>query len=535
MPDDFATLYISEDLKPNFSINRKDIIIEVSNYISSHGITIKTNEFQDNAGRMHKESYFDSSVNSDIRWRIVLSLEKWTDKLKLFISLRPEFKNRGQLNYLSKEYVKNLALKDIALIKDNIGDSIEISVEDKTIKFLSFAYSEEKNIDISNWAVNFIETSITYENYTSNITQILERIKQIKPFSFRVIDLTDQGNNNKITNMIVSYLEYYGIKLSDQFDTYNYKNIEERGNDKKTVNVILIDDENAYNDSKTFFLAKKLPFQHINLKGQLQSNDFAKKMAIMEIYKKSHTHDLYLTPDHFNNEKIAGFLYLDSDRLKNKLNGEQKNLFTLSYIMSTNVDYTEELVFPTFDIEVYSERDYINIIDIDKASNYILKNNILSTSDEFDPFYFNIILTKELNKRSMNLLIEALKKRGMPIKKVYYISNSKLGFADNFRYNNTMNFEIPYKIIGNNIALIKMATKDHLFPQLFSTFVKVLYPSNEEISEVDIKNIIWLSKKRLYRAYSLNYMTRIEPVVIKQKNIKFLNQTTGNVNLNYLI
>ena len=172
MSDDFATLYISEDLKPNFSINRNDIIIDVSNYIASHGITIKTNEFQDNAGRTHKEIYFDSSVNKDIRWRIVLNIEKWSDKVKLFISLRPEFKNRGQLNNLSNEDVRNLALKDIELIKDKIGDSIEISVEDKTVKFLSFAYSGEKNIDISNWAVNFNETSIKYENYTSGIKEI---------------------------------------------------------------------------------------------------------------------------------------------------------------------------------------------------------------------------------------------------------------------------------------------------------------------------------------------------------------------------
>ena len=539
MSDDFATLYISEDLEPNFRINRQDIIIEVSNYIKSLGISLKTNEFQDNTGRTHKESYFDSSVNKDIRWRIVLNVEKWIDKVKLFISFRPEFKDRGQLNYLNKENVMNFAKSDIDFIKTKIGATISISAIGKTIKFFAFSYGSENKIDISTWGVNFNQMLIYYENFPGNINVILENIEQNKPFSFRVIDLTrNQQNKNVVINSIISKLENYGKNLNQNLNIYNYTNSVQLSNrEEDIVNIILIDkeDQQAYPDSKEFFLNQRLPFQHININGNLKDKKMALNMAVMEIYKKTHTHDLYLMPDHFIYEKIAGFIYIDSDAVSNNLNGKNHNLFTISYTMSQNVDYTEEIVVSVDNLDIRSEKDYLNIIDVDMASEYIRNNNKIFINDRKDPFYFNIIVTKELNLDNMNKLINALKNKGMIINRVYYLSNRKLRFADTFIYNNTRKFEIPYKIIGKNLAIIKVATKDLHFAQLFSTFVKILYPLDAEISEVDIKNIIWLSKKRLYRVYSVNNMTKIEPVAIKENNIKFLNSVKGSININYLI
>lgn len=536
MPDDFATLYISEDLEPEFKINKESILNEVANCISSKGIKVKTNQFIGKDGYNHKEIYFDSYVNRDIRWRVILRIERPV-KTKLFISLKPEFRGSGKLNYLNGSDVRNLASTDIDSIKTQIGVHFEINVEGSSIKFEAFAYGKEDKIDISKWEVNFSETTIDYEKYGTNVNKILNKLKQMKPFNFRVIDLTSNGSNKNKIAQIISELEKYGNKSSTQYGQPDYKDIAKLPKDIKTVNLILIDDKdtNAYKSSKAFFLPQNLPFQHIIVNGQFTSNSYAKNMAIMEIYKKSYTHDLYLIPDHFKNEKLAGFIYLDAHRLDLSAGGQGKNIFFVSYIMSMNVDYLDEFVSFTEGIDVSSERFHMNISDVDKASEYIIKSDTLQKNNKSNPFYYNIVLTKELNKKNMNGLINALKDRGMNINRVYYVSNSNLGFVDNFLYKKGNDIEIPYKIIGSNIAVIKVATKAQLFPQLFSTFVKLLYPENEDITKADIKNIVWLSKKRLYRIHSVNHMTRIEPVVIKQNNIEFLDSPIGDVNLNYLI
>lgn len=135
----------------------------------------------------------------------------------------------------------------------------------------------------------------------------------------------------------------------------------------------------------------------------------------------------------------------------------------------------------------------------------------------------------------MNLLINTLYNRGIIINRIYYVSNYKLRFADNYNYHNSNYTEHCYKIIGKNMAVIKMATEKFLFPQLFSTFVKILYPSNADISCNDIKNIIWLTKKRIYRAYSLKNMTLLEPISIKKQNIDFIKKIKGGANINLFI
>ena len=200
------------------------------------------------------------------------------------------------------------------------------------------------------------------------------------------------------------------------------------------------------------------------------------------------------------------------------------------------MDYSEENIIANMNVNIHVKRDYMNIMDTGRVVESILSGNEVINKFRNEGKYFNILVTKKLNKRSMESLINALKNNGISINKVYYVSNSKLRFVDNFNYyNNNRGSEHYYKIIGQNMAVIKLATQQFLYPQLFSTFVEILYPPRSQISIEDLKNIIWLSKKRTYRLFSMKNMTQLEPVVIKDKNKQFITSIKGSVNINYLI
>ena len=541
MNSDFATLYISDDLDLESRINKGVIYTELLNYLKSKGIRTETVDFQNKKGYNIKENYIDFSVNPNIHWRIILNIKTLENYKKLFISFRPVFKDQTEYKFLKGKEVEEIAKKDVEYIQTHIGESFLLNFNGRETVFSAFSYSTENKIDIGRWEINFNKKLIDYDNVSSGLNVILSEIEKIKPFSFRVIDLSNgQANRNAMSSSIISKLEKYGKNLNNTYNAYDYSEIGNLPNtDGEIINIILINknDSQSYMDSKEFFLNKNLPFQHIIIDGKLNDNNnsYAFNMAVMEIYKKTHTHDFYLRPDHFINEKIAGFIYFDADAVLNKSNGKYSKLFTFSYIMSQNVDYLRETLASTGNLNIHSKKDYLNIIDVEEAGRFIEQGNTVASNDEKDPFYFNIVVTKKLNNGNMLKLIDTLKNEGILINRVYYISTRMLGFADNLLYTAKSDFEIPYKVLGKNIAVIKVATNKFLYPQLFSTYAEILYPKNCEISEVDIKNILWLSKKRIYRVQSLNHMTKLEPVSLKEKNLKLLESIKGSLNINYLI
>ena len=316
MNTDFAALYISGNLELNYKINRGAIFTELLDYLQNKGIKTETLEGKDKKGYMHRESYIENSVNPNIHWRIIIIQKKIENYRKIFISLRPAFRDPSQYRYMKSSDVLEIAEKDIETIKVNLGTSVQLCINGENINFHSFSYSAENKIDISRWEVAFNQSTIEYESFSNSVNIILDKIAQTKPFSFRVINLSDSKNTEKnMGDTIIAKLGQYGSNMDQYYNRYNYTSIPSSSNkDRDVVNIILIEknDNQSYMDSKEFFLNHGLPFQHIRLDGNLKngSNSYAFNMVIMEIYKKTHPHDLYLIPDHFINEKIACFIYI---------------------------------------------------------------------------------------------------------------------------------------------------------------------------------------------------------------------------------
>ncbi len=537
MTDDFATLYISNDIDKNYKIKYFDIFNEVIKYIRTKNVNINIINSTGKNGKNYISSFIDSIINNDLRWRLKINMEHSGNYKKLYLALSPEFKYKKIPN---RNEVAAIAIKDIEFIKNNIGDNINITVNNATITFNAFSYSQENKISIKDWNINFDKySSESYGNFINNTGVLLNSIKYKKPFKFRIVNLTRYSNKNNYITDIISILELYGCNLELYYDQGNYTNIKTLPNNRDIINIILMNenDKQGYYDSKEFFLEHNMPFQHIRVDGNLLNKKYAQNMMILEIYKKTHIQDFYLLPDHFLNEPIAGFIYLDVDSLYDYVNNNYSNYLTISYIFSQNLNYSEEKVLSINNIKIHTKRDYMNIIDVDNAVNFILSGNevIRGYTSGFLPNYFNIIVTKQLNRKSMDSLINTFNSKHIRINRIYYVSNYMLGFADNYNYHNASYNEHYYKIIGKNMAVIKMATEKFLFAQLFSTFVKILYPLDVDITCNDIKNIIWLTKKRIYRAYSLKNMTLLEPVSIKKNNIRFIRNIKGGVNINLFI
>jgi len=532
--NDFATLYISNDLDGNYKIKYPNIFNEIVKYIQSRGINVKNIIL-----REYKASFIDSQADQDLHWRIKL-IPEWSGIYRrLYLELCPEFKNKKTL---SREEVTNVALKDISYIRDKIGYEINVNVNDANIQFRGFSYSQESKISVEKWSINLDKDKmITYKDFINKPSSILQFLRNHKNFEFRIVNLTTRGLNDNIIGNIVSLLEKYGNYQDLYYDKSNYKSINTLKNASNVINIIFIDTKHDpnfksnYYESRKFFLENNIPFQHIDISGNISNNSSAQDMMILEIYKKVHTQDFYLTPDHFNWEPIAGFIYIDTDSLYDPSNHSYADYLIVSYVFSQNLNYFEEKMVRIDNIKVHTKRGYFNILDVNKAADSIIFGNEVVRKYSNSGSYFNIIVTRQLNHESTLSLVDALNKRGIKINRVYYVSNHRLRFADNKNYFDSNHDEHYYKIIGKNMAVIKIATGSFLFPQLFSTFVKVSYPPDAEITLNDIKNVIWLSKKRIYRGYSLKNITLLEPVIIKRKNEEFIKDIGNPINLNFLI
>ncbi len=425
MSGDFATFYISNDLDASYKINYSKVFKEIVKNILSKNVNINLIIGVNKNGKKYTNSFIHSETNNDLHWRIKVNIEHSGNYKRLYLTLSPEFKRR--LITVRKD-IEDIAIKDIDYFKNKIGNKININVNQESIEFTSFSYSLENKISIKDWNVQFDQTEgSSYADFIDNTKLLLNYIQYPKTFKFRIVNLTGCPNNNNTIKGIIAILEKYGINLNLYYNANDYTKIKTLSSTSEIINIILIkkNDGQNYYDSKEFFLGQNMPFQHIIIDGRLLTNLYAQNMMILEIYKKTHIQDFYLFPDHFSYEPIAGFLYLDADTLFDPVNNNYSNYLTISYIFSQNLNYSEEKLLSLDTIKIHSKRDYMNIIDVKGAVDFILSGNEAIgkyANNSSGNYYFNLIVTKQLNRKSMNSLITALIKKNINVNKIYYVS-----------------------------------------------------------------------------------------------------------------
>jgi hypothetical protein len=520
MTKDFAVLYYDK-ISKGIAMTHRDIYEAFSELLKSKGLDcyVQTRNNQKN-GKILKMSYISSHSNStQFHWRITVNfLGLGADNL-LTIGMCPEAREFGLI--ANKTQVSDLAIKDIEYIRQKIGNIIQISIGNSTLTLNAFSYSEEKYVDIGNWTVNLVEDkSIKYSDFTDNSNDIIAEMKK-KKLNFRLINLSTR-DFSKNSQILKSEFSKLGTVLDSIFDASYATKISQINQDSDVMNIILSETNQSYFDSKEFFLGKGLPFQHIKNISKFSNNDLLRNMILLEIIKKMYEQELYLKPDVFRTEPVAGFIYLDDTVYKNIVTGDFSNFLNISYIFTDSKDYTSEKIFSYSNsvIPFYSSKSFIEIKNTETLANIISEDAEIGIDKGKR---YDIIVTKMMKAKNVSQIVSSLSTKNIIVNKVIFVSNNTSRFADNFT--NLAGYEKwkhPYKILADNIAVVKLATKSFLLPQMFSSLIRILYPLDAKISSEDVKKVIWLNKKRLYRIYSLPNMTLLEPVVVRRNNKDFL-------------
>jgi len=530
MAEDFSCLYISNEISSSVKIKNDEIYNQLINHLEQKGVKVST--IIETKGNIPIKKHYINIKNEGTLWELALNTINFDNFRKLYLSLRP--KTDIKTRHLNIPDTERIATEDIKMIKDKIGIQININVNNFNTSLNAFSYSDENFIDISNWQIILGNFSIKYKDFLveDNVNLLEQEIKdQIKKMvKFRLINATMNSPNFEYIKNLIKNI---GEIIDPIYNINNYRQIRDMNDNSNIMNIIILrsEDKEVYKNTKLFFIQNNLPFQHVKVDSNIIKYESAYKIFLFEIYKKLFPDQFYLLPDHFlqQEKNISGFIYLD---INPKIN--ERNTISVSYVFTKNNDYIQESI-NTLNVNFHKENNKIIIEDPENLSELIISGNSGLSAYKNTNYYFNILITKQFDRESISKLINNLLDNNIKINKVYYISNYKMRFADNYNYFNNNNFIHRYKIIGKNNAVIKLSTKKFLFPQLFSTYVEIKYPYNSEISETDIKNIIWLAKKRLYRVHSLYNITQLEPIKIKQHNKYFINEYTTPIKLNYLI
>ena len=328
--NDFATLYISNDLDSKNKLRIQDIYSLLIEYMKLKGIDVNTVLFTDKHECTHKKNYIKSIVNPTMNWRITINPELENNVRRFYLSLSPEFKFKNQ--HLNRGEVEQIAKGDMSNIKKIIGSTINLSVGNIDINFKALSYSSEKRIDISYWNITFDSKDIYYSEFIDNASIILGQLANKKTFKYRIIDTANSSHDD--IAKVINLLDKYGEHVGSIFNQKNYTQIADLSNQRDIVNVVLLvqSDKQYYKDTKEFFLNHNMSCQHIIIRNEFFSKPYLNKMCIVELYKKTHPQDLYLLPDHFLNGHIAGFIYLDVASIHNQLQNTYSNYLTISYI-----------------------------------------------------------------------------------------------------------------------------------------------------------------------------------------------------------
>lgn len=297
---------------------------------------------------------------------------------------------------------------------------------------------------------------------------------------------------------------------------------------KDTIFVFLENDEGLdkyYETDKIFFDSNLTPTQYVStgtVEEKLSRYQGVNANLILEMLTKMGRQPVVLqAPEEiFAND---GFLCLsDIETVSDRLFGA---IFTYAKqgleMLREDVQIYDNIRFRipnTYSIEIDDE-------NIGLLADYVYglvggRNNI------------DILLTKRWKYESIIKLIDLLSRNNIRTKRVYYISSRTSRFVDEYLLDNR-NFRSlihPYLIINKKIAFLKACTEIRIFQNLFSLFVELQYPKQEELTQEDLEKLLWLAKKRIYRIQEFSMLKVPEPLYVFSNLRKIYIGKTGTRN-----
>jgi hypothetical protein len=413
------------------------------------------------------------------------------------------------------------AAKNVLAFCDILGSEIRTSGK-SNLRFKRKHLSNQDRIHISEWKVtcpftkppsmNTLMKFVSHSLY-ENVFQTIPREIQFHVFSQTYSKDSEQFR--KLRENIGVYGKVLGPKsilTAKEFCV----SIADRDREKAMF-VFLEDTEilkKYYSRDKFFFDNNHIPTQYVSANTVESKLGFFRVVdanLILEMMTKMGKQPIVLNiPEGILTND--GFLCLsDIPSVSQKLFGA---IFTYSKQRPQRVQE---------DVQIYND------IKFETPKSYSLEideDNIILLADKIKALVgrrinLDILLTRRWKKENFEKLVESLHENSIVTKRAYYVSSKTARFVDSYLLDPTNYKSLchPYLIIGDKLGFLKTCTDTRIYPNLFSLFVEIIYPSNSCLSQNDLEKLLWLSKKRLYRIQEFYVLKNLEPIYVF-KNLK---------------
>ena len=247
--------------------------------------------------------------------------------------------------------------------------------------------------------------------------------------------------------------------------------------------------DSCYNKFKQHFISKDIPSQFIGVDRLDNKMTWGFENLILEVLKKTLESDS-ISLDVLPNLDLDGFLCLSDIG-----NSENDKIFGIS-ISFTGSGNTEDW------LEVYNDVDFATKyekISFEYGELNKLSEKIKALSD-LESKTIDVFVTKRWKANDVGYISGLLEKNNIKIRKFLYVSSK----ANRFLFSDLANeieclYKHSYIIWDDRAASLQTNSKIQLYGTMFPIYIELLNPWAEKLNEDDLKLILWLVKKRIYR------------------------------------
>jgi hypothetical protein len=374
----------------------------------------------------------------------------------------------------------NLDLNGIKFTKSKITGELDIS---------TWTYATKPDI-----GTNKIADLSTTGKVRSIGQQVLEKRKKSIKQKLLVIDAAGIVNQLHLRTL-VSIISPLFVD-TPQVIQYNDKILEliEGRADKNNLFIMFFGThdnfEKCYRPYKAYFISNGIPSQFLTVENYNRTTQWGVENLTFEIIKKASREDAIII-DSIPKIDVDGFLCLsDIESMKSG------KLFGIS-VSFTGRGTTEDW------LEIYNDINYV----ADKGRISFEENALTRLSEKIEALAdlkgkkIDVYVTKRWKITDVGYLTRLLESNGITVRKFIHMSIRTNRFLFSGLENEQQNLlKHPYILWDDRVASIQTNSKIQLYGTMFPVYLELLNPwTSGKLSEDDLKIVLWLTKKRIYR------------------------------------
>lgn len=248
--------------------------------------------------------------------------------------------------------------------------------------------------------------------------------------------------------------------------------------------------DECYTRYKKYFISQGIPSQFVGIENVDKILKWGLENLMFEILKKTQEEDA-ISLDMLPSIDIDGFLCLSD------IDIYQNNKFFGIGISFTGSGETEDW------LEIYDDVNYSTKFEtITFQEGELTKLGIkIKALSNLSGKTINVITTKNWNVQDVEYLSKILEKNDIKVRKFLYVGSKSNRFLFSSLVNeNDMLYQHPFIIWDDKAASVQTNSRIQLYGTMFPLYIELLNPrTGEKLTEDDLKTILWLVKKRIYR------------------------------------